>query len=183
MKKFSGVFTIILILNANISGAFSNGSPVCDVEADYSNNSMNRPKFQNGGAYTLETNSDFYLFGDFLEITISGPEFTGLVVEVENAAGTRLGTFDFMNEPGIRDCDGGAMSATHTNNHNNQTSRTLFWVPPAGVYEDMYVQAYVLKGTRGNTSAQEFYRFARTDTGVNNALLLKSDVIFTSDLE
>ena len=173
-----------LFFSAQSLQASPGGAPICDVEADYSNNFMNRPKNQNGGDFVLSANTDFYIYPGHVEIEIDGPAFTGIVMEVENTAGAKMGTFDFMEETGIQDCDGGAMSATHTFSHGSPTTRTLFWVPPEGVFEDMYVQAYVLKGVRGQTDDQEFYRFARLDTNTNdNALVLKSDVVFKDGLE
>ncbi len=160
--------------------AFGSGSATCDVVADYSTiTSMNdRVRNPNSGNYEMTSNTPFYNGEQHVEITIEGPTFTGVLIEVVDDNGDNVGTFS--PDPEIRTCDGSAMSATHTNVHGNVSSRTFFWVPPENAVSNVYVLAYVLSGVRGNRDSQQFFRFVRED---DSALTIVSDAVFVNGFE
>jgi hypothetical protein len=62
----------------------------------------------------------------------------------------------------------------------NVTSYTLFWIPPATNVGPVYVEGYILKGERGITNTQEFYRFVKDDS---NPVVIKSRDVFTNGFE
>lgn len=178
------IFVVSLMLGfPSFVLAFGSGAGTCDVVADFSTITAmgSRPRNQNPGSYVMTSSSSVYNSTDFIELTISGPTFTGVVVSVVDENGIKVGTFDFATETEVRDCDGSAMAATHTTQHGSVNSRTVFWIPPIEPVGPVYVLSYVLSGTRGMTTSQEFYRFVRDD---DSALVLTpSDVIFASGFE
>jgi hypothetical protein len=177
------ILVICVVMAWSGSGwGFGTGAGTCDVVADFSTiTAMNsRTRNQTPGPFSLSADSGFYINSDFVEITLSGPAFTGIVVSVVDENGTKVGTFDFNNETEIHNCGGNAMAATHTNTHGSVTSRSLFWIPPAEPVGPVYILAYVLSGQRGDQANQQFYRFVRDD---ESAVTLLSDVIFGSGFD
>ncbi len=177
------IISILLFGQANSAFAFPSGAGTCDVVADFSTITAmgTRTRNQTPGPYVLTSDSPVYNNTDFVELNISGPVFTGIVVSVVDENGTKVGTFDFATETEVRDCDGAAMAATHTSQHGDVMSRTVFWVPPAESVGTVYVLAYVLSGQRGMQASQEFYRFVRDDASA--LAIMPSDVIFASNFD
>lgn len=163
MRNLMVLILSFLIYSDTVS-AFAGGAGTCDVVADYSTITAmgSRTRNPNPGSYTMTSNTPFYNSTDPVEITINGPTFTGIMMEVVDENGNKVGSFD-TNESQVRDCAGAAMALTHTNQHGNVMQRTVFWVPPAEPVGNVYVLAYVLSGTRGNIPSQEFFRFVRDD--------------------
>ncbi len=157
-------FVLLVVAYSGTVSAFAGGAGTCDVVADYSTITAmgGRTRNPNSGTYTMTSNTSFYNSTDPVEITINGPTFTGIMMEVVDENGNKVGSFD-TNDNQVRDCAGGAMALTHTNQHGNVMERTVFWVPPAEPVGNVYVLAYVLSGTRGNIPSQEFFRFVRDD--------------------
>lgn len=179
MRYFLAICGVILSFSSNV-WAFGSGSATCDVVADYSTitSMSDRVRNPNPGNYQMTSNTPFYNGDDHVEITIQGPTFTGVLLEVVDDDGNNVGTFS--PDPEIRTCDGSAMSATHTSAHGNVSSRTFFWIPPDESVGDVYVLAYVLSGVRGNRPSQQFFRFVRED---NSALTIVSDTVFANSFE
>ncbi len=177
----SWLVVCVFLLVSSQAWAFGTGAGTCDVVADFSTitGMQNRIRNQNNGSYQLTSNTAYYNNSDFVEITLSGPTFTGIVVSVVDENDNKVGTFDFNSETEIHNCMGNAMAATHTNTHGNVTSRTLFWIPPIEPVGNVYVLSYVLSGTRGNTASQQFYRFVKGD----GAVMLQSDLIFADNFD
>jgi hypothetical protein len=178
MNKY--LMVLLLLIVANNSQALPSGSPVCDVFADYSNitGMQNRTRNPNSGTYQLTSNVSEYNTFEHVEITISGDSFLGLMFTVVDEQGNKVGTFSPDTQ--VRDCDGQAMSLTHSS-QLGLTSKTLFWIPPQTPVGTVYVLGYVLEGASGAGAAQNFYRFVRDD---DSALAItQSDVIFLDDFE
>jgi hypothetical protein len=188
--KFKICCVLLAMLSADHVWAFGSGSGTCDVVADFSTiTGMNsRTRNENTGGYVLSANSMTYNPFEHVEITLTATgmgnqgQYTGIVISVVDEAGTKVGTFNFDEETAVRDCDGSAMmAATHTSSHGSVNSRTLFWVPPGELVGDVYVLAYVLSGTRGDQSSQQFYRLVRGDGAIT--LVASTDIIFLSSFE
>ena len=177
MLKF--LFFLLLLLSTLNVSAFSSGAGTCEVTADYSTitaMTSRRRNFTNG-PYVVTTNSDQYNQGTPIEITLSGPSFIGIMFTVVDESGQNVGTFATDGNV-IHDCAGSSQTnppsqaVTHGTNFN-MTSYTLFWNPPANSVGKVYILGYVLKGTSGNTTTQEFFRFVRDD---NSAVSLNAGV-------
>ena len=176
-------FLLILWGSLGVSStalAFGSGAGTCEVVADYSSITAmgDRTRNPNQGDYVMTSNVPFYNGDEHIEITIQGPVFTGVLVEVVNGNGDSVGTFS--PDPEIRTCDGSAMSATHTSSHGNVVTRTMFWSPPEESVGDVHVLAYVLSGERGDRSSQQFYRFVREDS---SAISIVSDTVFANGFD
>ncbi|WP_223789540.1 Reeler domain-containing protein [Marinicella meishanensis] len=178
MKKILiSVLSILLMTSAH---GLPTGAPVCDVFADYSNvtGMTNRTRNPNSGTYQLTANVTAYNPFEHVEITITGDSFLGLMFTVVDEQGNKVGTFSPDTQ--VRDCDGQAMSITHSD-RLGLTSKTLFWIPPSDYVGTVYVLGYVLEGAAGTGAAQNFYRFVRDD---NSALAIpESDVIFLNSFD
>ncbi len=178
MKKITTLLVAFMVISS--VQALPTGAPVCDVFADYSNvtGMQNRTRNLNSGTYQLTANVNQYNPFEHVEITISGESFLGLMFTVVDEQGNKVGTFSPDTQ--VRDCDGQAMSITHSS-QLGLTSKTLFWIPPSDYVGTVYVLGYVLEGATGTGSAQNFYRFVRDD---NSALILtESDVIFLNSFD
>ncbi len=178
MKKY--LLLLALFGAVESAQALPSGAPVCDVFANFSNitGMQNRTRNQNPGTYQLTANVSEYNTFEHVEITIAGDSFLGLMFTVVDDQGNKVGSFSPDTQVG--NCDGNAMSVTHSE-RLGLTSKTLFWIPPAEPVGSVYILGYVLEGAAGTGSAQNFYRFVRDD---GSALeLTQSDVIFLSTFE
>lgn len=178
MKKIITFVCAWLVIS--VAQALPSGAPVCDVFADYANvtGMLNRTRNDSPGSYLLTANVSEYNPFEHVEITIAGDSFLGLMFTVVDEQGNKVGTFSPDTQ--VRDCDGQAMSITHSS-QLGLTSKTLFWIPPSEYVGTVYVLGYVLEGASGTGSAQNFYRFVRDD---NSALsITESDVIFLSHFD
>ncbi len=167
--------------------AFSGGAGTCVVDANYSSITGMNDRFRNNnhGAYSVTSNLSEYLPGQVVELTLAGPEFTGLMFTVVDANGNNVGTFapeaNFVHEcNGANPTNPPAAAVTHLSSFGNLTSYTLFWIPPMQNVGTVYVLGYVLKGQRFNTAQQEFFRFVRDD---NSAISIQSGIVFSSGFE
>jgi len=171
--------------------AFGSGAGTCTVVDDFSTitGMQSRTRNQNTGGYELNSPVSTYNSTEHVEITLSATGsgdqavFTGVVVSVVDDNNVQVGTFDFNSETEIRDCGGSAMmAATHTSTHGSVMSRTLFWIPPAQSVGDVHILAYVLSGSRGDQSSQQFYRLVQND-GAVTLTEGAGDVIFANGFE
>ncbi len=166
--------------------AYGNGSGTCIVDKDFISifAMTSRPRNYNNGQFTVVTSSGYYVPNQPIEITIDSTytekEFAGILFTVVTQTDLNVGTFD--STPGvIQECSGAvAVTVTHSGSFGNPTSYTLFWVPPENNVGRVFVEGYILKGKRGQTSSQEFFRFVKEDP--NPVSLLPRDV-FTSGFE
>ncbi|MFC3193774.1 Reeler domain-containing protein [Marinicella sediminis] len=176
---------VVFILVAGCTGqvwGFGTGAGTCDVVADFSTITAmgSRNRNQHTGPFTLVADTAFYNSTDFVEITLSGAPFTGIVISVVDENGSKVGTFDFNSETQVQECDGNAMAVTHTSTHGSVSNRSMFWIPPAEPVGTVYVLAYVLSGQRGDQGSQQFYRFVRDDL---SAVVIQSEVIFAAGFD
>lgn len=162
--------------------AFPSGSGTAVIDQYYASiDSMkNRTKNFESGPYTVSSNSPYYLANQVIEITIAGPTFTGILFTVIDEQGNNVGTFtevaNMVGEfPGTS-----AKVITHQSNFGSVMSYTLLWAPPATNVGKVYVIGYILAGTRGVISSQQFYRFVRDD---NSAISISSDVMLKNGFE
>ncbi|MCF6317966.1 MAG: hypothetical protein L3J83_01625 [Proteobacteria bacterium] len=181
MNKIILVFIFILI-KPNLLFAWSSGSGTCDIDANYASITAMSSWFRNPnkGSYVVETNSPYYTPNQIVEITLSGPTFTGILFKVVDENNNAVGTFD-TNANSVIMCNGSmAMVLTHNGSFVNSTSYTLFWIAPDNIVGKVYILAYVLKGTRGSTATQEFFRFVRDD---DSAVSISPNVVFSNGFE
>ena len=185
MYKFYFVLVFLVIFSKVNAGG--NGSGTCVVDANYSSITGMNDRFRNNnhGAYIVTPNLSEYLPGQVVELTLAGPEFTGLMFTVVDANGNNVGTFapeaNFVHEcNGANPTNPPAAAVTHMSSFGNLTSYTLFWIPPTQNVGTVYVLGYVLKGQRFNTAQQEFFRFVRDD---NSAISIQSGIVFSSGFE
>ncbi len=167
--------------------AFSGGAGTCVIDANYASITGMTDRFRNlnHGSYTVTSNLLEYIPGQVVELTLSGPTFTGLMFTVVDASGNNVGTFEpeanFVHEcTGANPTNPPAAAVTHLSTFGNLTSYTLFWIPPAQDVGTVFVLGYVLKGQRFNTAQQEFFRFVRDD---NSALSINSGILFSNGFE
>jgi hypothetical protein len=185
MIKFL-TLTILLIMTTKIL-AFSSGSGTCVIDEDYNSITLMTDRFKNfnSGTYQVVSNMPEYISGQPVELTISGPEFTGILFTVVDESGDNVGTFapeaNFVNEcVGANPTNPPAAAVTHLSSFGDLTSYTLFWIPPTINVGKVYVLGYILKGARGDINSQEFFRFVRDD---NSALSIESSILFSNDFE
>jgi hypothetical protein len=161
--------------------ALPNGSPVCEVFADYSNvtGMTDRPRNFSAGPYELSASVDRYAGSEPVDITVSGEPFVGLMFTVIDEQGNKVGTFSEDSQVGF--CGGEAMSVTHSGTLS-LNSKTLVWIPPEESVGTVYVVGYILEGEPGTGPAQNFYRFVRDD---DSALAIEPriDVVFEDSFE
>ena len=179
MKKSILSFTL---LSFSFGGAYAlpNGAPVCSVEPDFSNitGMGSRTRNQNPGGYSVTAPSN-YSPGQTIDITVSGPQFTGIMFTVVDSNDVSVGTF--APDVGTNSCDQASMAITHSTGFGNQTSRTIQWTAPNSDVGTVYVEGYVLSGSRGQTQSQEFFRLIRDDgAGVIEGPV---DLIFANGFE
>lgn len=184
LKKIVTLAALSLSLHTQ---AFSSGAGTCVVDADYNSITAMADRFKNfnHGSYTVTPNVSEYLPGQVVELTLAGPEFTGLMFTVVDENGNNVGTFapeaNFVHEcTGANSTNPPAAAVTHLSSFGNLTSYTLFWIPPTQSVGKVYVLGYVLKGQRFNTAQQEFFRFVRDD---NSALSINSGILFSNGFE
>ena len=181
MLRLSLLFLFLTSLNDVL--ALPSTSGTCEFDKDYNQfgNSMEeRRRNRNSGNYTLTANMLNYTTNFPIEITIEGPEFTGIIFIVVDDMGNNVGSFDTSVDL-IQSCEDTVAVVTHTSNFEYMTSYTLFWLPPAINVGKVHVVGYILKGRRGDTkSSQEFYRFAKNE---NSSLSLNSVNVFDSGFE
>lgn len=160
--------------------AYGHMAGTCDIDQDFSSiyAMQDRVRNQNHGSYSVTSNMDTYISGQPVELTISGPDFTGIVFAVVDGNGNRVGTFD-TNSGVVTDCLS-TFAISHTASFGSVSSYRLFWIPPISNVGEVYVLGYVLSGSRGNSSSQQFYRFVRDD---NSAISLNSEIIFGNSFE
>ncbi len=180
MRYLISIILITLSYSSDVQ-AFSSGAGTCFVVADYSNITamQNRVRNPNSGSYTITSNSPNYSSSQPIELTISGPVFTGIMVQLVDENGVSVGSFD-TNDSQVVDCQGSALSVTHSTAHGNVMTRSVFWIPPAESVGTVYVQAYILSGTRGNQRSQQFYRFVRDD---DSAISIQAQEVEESDFQ
>jgi hypothetical protein len=181
------LFVVLLLASLNV---FSNpsGAGTCVVNFDYASipesAMMTRRRNLTNVPYVVTTNANFYSAGNPVEITISGPDFIGIMFTLVDETGQNVGTFAPDNNI-IHDCSGAnptsppSAAVTHASGFN-MTSYTLFWLPPASNAGKVYILGYVLKGSIGNISTQEFFRFVRDDL---SAVSLNARDVFTNGFE
>jgi hypothetical protein len=186
IKFFTTAIAILLFLTTK-SLAFSSGSGTCVIDEDYKNITLMTDRFRNfnSGTYQVVPNMPEYTAGQPVELTISGPEFTGILFTVVDESGNNVGTFDpeanFVNEcVGANPTTPPAAAVTHLSSFGNLTSYTLFWIPPNSNVGKVYVLGYILKGARFDTGSQEFFRFVRDD---DSAISLNAQDVFTNSFE
>ncbi len=167
--------------------AFGSGSGTCVIDKDYTSVTLMTDRFRNlnSGTYQVTSNMSEYTPGQPVELTVSGPEYTGLLFTVVNEAGENVGTFmpeaNFIHEcTGTNPTTPPAAAVTHLSTFGNLTSYTLFWIPPSSSVGKVYVLGYVLKGARGDRNSQEFFRFVRDD---DSAISLESTILFANGFE
>jgi hypothetical protein len=177
---------LILLLSFGLSSklyAFGNGAGTCNIDANYTSITAmtNRYRNKSKGSYVVTTNSALYAPGQVIEITLSGPTFTGILFKVVDENGNGIGVFD-TNESSTKMCDGSMeMALTHKDaSFDNLTNYTLFWIAPSNSTGKVYILGYVLKGTRGITGTQEFFRFVRDD---DSAISINSRDVFVNSFE
>ena len=179
MKK---TFLSLTLLSLSFSAAHAlpNGAPICTVEADFSNitGMQGRTRNENPGGYSVTAPAS-YSPGETIDLTVSGPQFTGIMFAVVDSNGNNVGTF--APDVGTNSCDGASMAITHSSGFGNQTSRTLEWTAPNSDVGTLYVEGYVLAGARGDQGNQEFFRLVRDD----GAAVIQGppDAIFADDFE
>jgi len=184
MSKTKFIFSLSVFLAHGQLFAFAGGAGTCVVVADFSTITAmaSRTRNETPGPYSVTANVAAYEPGAAVELTLSGPTFTGVMFNVVDETGTPVGTFS--TDAGTRECaGGGGMSITHNAQFGNNMTTTLTWNPPAQGVGTVYVLGYVLSGIRGMISSQEFYRFVRDD---NSALVLEqldTDLVFTNGFE
>lgn len=179
------LFFVLLLATLNVS-AFSSGAGTCVVDQDYVSITamQDRRKNFNKGSYSVTTNTGYYVKDTPMEITISGPDFIGIMFTLVDENGQNVGTFAPDNNI-IHECTGAnpttppSAAVTHASGFN-MTSYTLFWIPPTTNVGTVYILGYVLKGTLNNSATQEFYRFVRDD---NSAVSLYARDVFTNGFE
>ncbi len=169
---------LMLILFSYRANAYGSQAGTCEINANYSSDfgAMGRRLNYFSTGYDINLNSGYYTNNEIIEITISGPTFTGIVFVVVDENDSNVGTFD--SSPGIIQNCSSTVAITHTGSFGNQTSYTLFWIPPENDVGKVYVEGYILKGERGQTGSQEFFRFVKEDT--NPVSLLPRDVFASS---
>lgn len=176
-------FLFLLLMNLNDVYALPSASGTCEFDKDYNqfaNAMIERRRNLNSGNYTLTANKLNYSIDLPVEITIAGPEFTGIIFIVVDDMGNNVGTFDTSVNL-IQSCQNSMAIVTHTSAFQYMTSYTLFWIPPVINVGKVHVVGYILKGRRGDIkSSQEFYRFAKNE---NSSLSLNSANIFDSGFE
>ncbi|WP_395373711.1 reeler domain-containing protein [Marinicella sp. W31] len=162
MKK-TLISLTLLSLSFSAAHALPNGAPICSVEADFSNitGMGSRTRNQTPGSYII-TAPATYTPGETIDITVSGPQFTGIMFAVVDDNDNNVGTFS--PDVGTNSCDGASMAITHSSSFGNQMSRTLEWTAPNSDVGTVYVEGYVLAGARGDQQNQEFFRLVR-DSG------------------
>ena len=171
---------VILVFISFNSVARPTGAPICDVFANYSNvtGMSDRIRNLNSGPFQLSANVSEYTTFEHVEITITGGDYIGLMFTVEDESGNKVGSFSPDTQ--VRDCGNQAMSITHTS-AESKANKTLFWIPPSSGVGTVYISGYVLSGTSGNRSSQQFYRFVKSD---QTALSLsQSDTVFRNSFE
>ncbi len=170
------MIVLLMVLSCfNTLYALPSGAPICEVFADFSNitGMTDRGRIPNSGDYNLSANVSEYNAFEHVEITIDGASFRGLMFTVVDKLGNRVGSFSPDSQVG--NCQGGAMSVTHTTPLGLDT-KTLFWIPPTEPVGTVYVLGYVYDGESRN-----FHRFVRDD---DSALeITQSDVIFLNSFE
>jgi hypothetical protein len=187
MLKFFSLVTALLLFLSTKSLAFSSGSGTCVIDADYNSITLMTDRFKNfnSGTYQVVSNMQEYSAGEPVELTISGPEFTGILFTVVDELGNNVGTFapeaNFVHEcEGVNPTTPPAAAVTHLSSFGNLTSYTLFWIPPTSNVGKVYVLGYILKGARGNQASQEFFRFVRDDS---SAISLNAQDVFANSFE
>lgn len=184
MKKIIIGAMVFSFLNYNTAEALPTGAPVCDVLDNFSNitGMQDRPRNQNPGPFNVSSNVSNYTPGQSVDITISGPTFAGVMFSVVDENGDRVGSFSL--DSSVTNCDNGALSITHNDTFGSVMTKTLTWNAPNSDIGTVYVLGYVLRGTRGNASSQEFHRFVRSD---NSAISIDgpagNDIIFVTGFE
>jgi len=160
--------------------ALPNGATVCSVDADCANitGMQSRTRNQNPGGYSVTAPAS-YSPGETIDITVSGPQFTGIMFTVVDGNDTSVGTFS--PDVGTNSCDNGSMAITHANTFGDQTSRTLSWTAPNSDAGTLYVEGYILSGERGQQGNQEFFRLVRGDGAAE--IQGPPDIIFADGFE
>ena len=184
LKNLISILIIILFFTPHQGKTYPNVSGTCFVDKDFISISgmTSRPRNYNNGLFTVVTSSGYYIPNQPIEITIDSTytekEFAGILFTVVTQSDLNVGTFD--STPGVIQQCSGAVTVTHSGSFGNPTSYTLFWVPPENNVGRVFVEGYILKGKRGQTGSQEFFRFVKEDA--NPVSLLPRDV-FTSGYE
>lgn len=179
MCRILFILTILMqVLISYPANAYASIAGTCEINANYSSDFavMNRYLNYSSTGYNINLNTQFYTKNEVVEITISGPTFTGIVFVVVDENDMNVGTFD--SSPGIIQNCQSTVAITHTSSFGNHTSYTLFWVPPENNVGQVFVEGYILKGERGQTMSQEFFRFVKED--VNPVSLMPRDVFSNS---
>lgn len=190
MLKFLLFCSLFLVVTSKVYG-YPGGSATCEINASYSGVFLMTDRYRNNnsGTYNVSANNPYYVKNEEIELTITGPQFIGIVFAVEDDAKNIVGTFN-IDSSTIRDCNtaSGSSVVTHTNSSENNNfvwngtvSYTLKWIPPALNVGMIHVTGYVLKGSRiSNNPPQEFFRFVQDD---GSALSIQSRDVFTSGFE
>lgn len=148
--------------------AFPSGPGTCVAEPMAVTGMFSRPRNDPGlGPYSLvlDVMATAYIPGGDHMITLisdDGSDFTGYLVYVETAMGTRVGTFD-KTDPNVGSpvaaCpDDPDATASHTlMGPLSETGMTIPWTAPATDLGPLFVRAIVLGGSRGNLASQAFF--------------------------
>jgi len=138
------------------AGAFSSGSPVCKVDAATMAAGQGTPTGVGTGGFAVGVLRGgnpvtTIVPGETLQIRVSNASNTvqrGILIWVENAAGTSIGSF--APGAGIQLTPGcGSSSATHTSTAA-VTVRTVNWTAPANVTGTFKVSAVVVSSSRND---------------------------------
>jgi len=179
------VFFIFIAIIPQCTFANASGAGTCVIDEDYvSITGMNSGMFDRrrnfeSGPYSLASNMPLYFANTPVEITIAGPDFTGILFAVVDEQDTNVGSFDSSTGL-IHDCNGSIALVTHSSSFGDMISYTLFWIPPVENVGKVTVVGYILKGNRGDIGSQEFYRFTKNEA---STLSLNSNAIFNNGFE
>ena len=147
---------LALVAIVSPAGAFSTGSPVCELTSQEMAANMLTPLNVGTGGFVVDvlragTPVTNIVPGETLQIRVTRPANTiqkGIQIWVKNAQGTRIGTFTAGTGTHlVAGC--GATTITQSSNIS-VTSRTVTWTAPSDASGTLTVSTLVVAGTRAD---------------------------------
>ncbi|KAI4466463.1 cytochrome b561/ferric reductase transmembrane [Holotrichia oblita] len=141
---------IVLIVTVSTATAYSGGAPT-DTCEDMTPKHPSPPQSDKTFPYKVSLNSNEIKSGEKAEITISGGDFKGFLLEVRDED-KPVGTFDIPDHHRYAKaigCSGKRSAATHKNSATKK-DLTLEWKPPRGAKGKDYT-VYVTVARDGDT--------------------------------